>query len=395
MDPEVDPKLKSVFGFDNQTKSYNLGKGMLYGRRRVRQYFGSHIFYPEPSRFQAKYNRSFFSPYSRVNVGNWRGWLRNKHWEHDEDAGTNTDKSKIIVRNIKIFDGEIEELRKSIESSGESSNDTLDEAIKLINEKNENITDLQIHRLKEGFGEYGTASINLENPDQRHQADYILHKYVIQCIIRLKYPDYEYGYDEQLNMKDFEISNEEEKALESIKNEKTDEESKIELFGKIEDMPIIPIEFAWLLDKRIVKEEDFYKLFGRRGIFEILLPNKEETKDGKTQLNFDLSRKTSYRYMSKTAYTVFLKIWTANVIAKYIFKIYHDTSFTYIKGDTYPTIETIKSEMPITSEEEQLKIINGDAKRRVLQEVDNPNASPQIQALSPPSEKPSKEVRDK
>ena len=96
--------------------------------------------------------------------------------------------------------------------------------------------------------------------------------------------------------------------------------------------------------------------------------------------------------MSKKTYTVFLKIWTANVIAKYIFKIYHDTSFTYIKGDTYPTIGEIMSKMDINEDynikEEQLKIIKEDAKQRIILEADEPNVTSEIQEESPLSQKP-------
>ena len=139
-------------------------------------------------------------------------------------------------------------------------------------------------------------------------------------------------------------------------------------------------EYKFVLDKRIVKEKDFYKLFGIRGIFEILLPNKEETINGKTkilnELDFDLSQDPrSDRYMSITAYTVFLKIWTANVIAKYIFKIYHDTSFTYVKGDTYPTIGEIMSSMETTEDynikEEQSKILDSDRSNNYLSSAIN------------------------
>ena len=425
MDPEVDNKLKSVFGLDNQTRSFNLGPGALYGSNRIRQSLGSHMFNPEPEKavffgkydefsekLEAKKNRSFFSPYSPVTIGNWRGYSNpfTETFDPDEDAGFTSDKSRTLVRNIKILDREIEELHKSIESSGESSNDTLlDKAIKLINDKNEIITDLQIHRLEEGLGDYGTTNKpewfiktwNLKKAE-KHNGDYILHRYVIQCIIRLRCPRYRYavGYGEEIDIKDFEISKQEKDALESIKNEETDtynEESKIELFGKIKDMPIIPIEFAWLLDKRIVKEKKYYKLFGSHGIFRILLPNKEEWKGSKhiihKELDFDLSRDTPYnRYMSITAYTVFLKIWTANVIAKYIFKIYHDTSFTYVKGDIYPTIGEIMSSMETTEDynlkEEQLKIIKEDAERRIILEADEPNVTSEIQEVSPPSGKP-------
>ena len=404
---------------------------MLYGRKRVRQGFGEHKFYPEPEKskffsgkndeisekLEAEKNRSFFSPYSPVKIGNWR----------KEEKGFTSNDSKTLVRNIKNLEREIEELRKSIETSTETVNNenpSIKKAIKLINEKNENITDLQILRLKEGFGNYGTTNQpqsfiegwDLEKAE-RHNADYILHRYVIQCIIRLRFPyyDYGFGYSKEIAMKDFEISKQEEHALESIKNETTDtynEESKIKLFGIIKDMPIIPIEFAWLLDKRIVKEEldkrivkeeKSYKLFGWNGIFEILLPNKEERKGNKRniykELDFDLSYESPLnRYMSETDYKVFLKIWTANVIAKYIFKIYHDTSFTYIKGKIYPTIGECMSKMDITEdynikeeqeqEEEQLKIIKEDAKQRIILEADEPMVTIEKQKESPLSQKP-------
>ena len=147
----MDPRPKqSVFGFDNQTKSYNLGK-VIYGNKRIRQRFGSRRFNPKPEKSkifgeyseigeqgQAKENRSFFSPYSPVTIGNWRGDSNpfTESFDPDPDRGSTSDKSRKLVKNIKILDREIEELRKSIESSGESSNDTLlDKAIKLINEK--------------------------------------------------------------------------------------------------------------------------------------------------------------------------------------------------------------------------------------------------------------------
>ena len=414
---------QKVFEVDNQTR-YLRRPGNWYGTKYKAQYC-SHMFNPKPenSRFFGKYdevgekleakkNRKFFSPYTRVCIGNWRGWTNHyaESFDPDQDRGSVSDESEKLVKNIKKLDIKIEELRKSIETNTETvNNENLSKAINLINEKNENITDLQIHRLDEGFGNYGTTNQpedfietwNLKKAEI-HNGDYILHRYVIQCIIRLRCPHYIYAvdYGEEIDMKDFEISDEEKYALESIKKEETDtynEESKIELFGKIKDMPIIPIEFAWLLDKRIVKEKKYYKLFGSHGIFRILLPNKEEWKGSKhiihEKLDFDLSSDSPFnRYMSIKAYTVFLKIWTANVIAKYIFKIYHNTSFTYIKADTYPTIGECMSKMDITEDynlkEEQLKIIKEDAKQRIILEADEPNLTSEIQEVSPPSGKP-------
>ena len=416
-------ETQKVFEEDNKTG--NLKRpGNWYGIKYKAQYC-SHMFNPEPEnskffgkysevseKLEAKKNRKFFSPYTRVCIGNWRGWTNHyaNSFDPDPDRGNVSDKSKTLVENIKKLDMDIDKLLSSIITNTETvNNENLSKAINLINEKNENITDLQIHRLDEGFGNYGHTTHpesfmlqRFSEGEYKHNADYILHRYVIQCIIRLRCPRYTYAvdYGEEIDEKDFEISKQEKDALKSIKNEKTDtynEEAKIELFGKIKDMPIIPIEFSWLLDKRIVKEKKYYKLFGSHGIFRILLPNKEEWKGSKhiihEELDFDLSRDTPFnRYMSITAYTVFLKIWTANVIAKYIFKIYHDTSFTYIKGDTYPTIGECMSKMDITEDynlkEEQLKIIKEDAKQRIILEADEPNVTSEIQEESPLSQKP-------
>lgn len=376
-DPEVDP----VFKLDNQTKGFSK-PGKLYGTRYDAQQL-TFTRRPEDEtifglkdksteKLYAKRIKHFFSPYSSVNTGKWKGWLdSNNFWVHDEDAGfitdKITDKSRKLVKNIKKLDKQIEELRKSIETSTETVNkENLSKAINLINEKNSNITDLQIHRLDEGFGEYGTASINVPKPDHRHQADFTLQKYVFQCIIRLKYPNYEFNREWELNstktpdfnIDNFTISKEEEQALESLKNTPTNVKLD-KLFEKIKDIPIIPIEFAWLLDERIVKNVLHYNLFGKNGIFERIL-----TKDGNP-----IEEIGHYRYVSEEAHKVFLKIWTANVIVKYIFKIYHEVSYSYIKGENYPTIETIRSEMPITK-------------------ADEPSASLLIQEESPSSKKP-------
>lgn len=465
-------ETQKVFEQDNQTGNFRK-PGRFYGINYQMQGFCSHRFYPKPENarlmgkydevveeFHAKTNRKFFSPYTKVCIGNWRGTTNHyaKSFDPHPDRGDVSHKSEELVGNIKNLDMEINKVLSSIITNTETvNNENLKTAIKLINEKNENITDLQIHRLREGYGNYGHTThtekfmmMKAAKGEYVHNADYILHRYVIQCIIRLRFPKFDYPemYREEYNMKDFEISDEEKDALESIKNETTDtysEESKIELFGKIKDMPIIPIEFAWLLDKRIVNEKFKYKLFGSWGIFEILLPSlsaeekdkklkardsdkieleilerkgtkdltdmdsedlrklrkkcsidekeKEEEKLDPTLLSFNFDLNIKYnRYMFRTTYIVFKKIWTANVIAKYIFKIYHDTSFTYIKGDTYPTIGECMSKMDITQDynikEEQLKIIKEDAKQRTILDADEPNVTSDIQEQSPISQKP-------
>ena len=219
------------------------------------------------------------------------------------------------------------------------------------------------------------------------------------------------------------ISDEETNALEFIKENISIEQPikeyyrKNALFEEIKDMPIIPTDFAWLLDERIVKGDKLYnisiadrikdyskhgktrnyKLFGKgieisgsvnvaRTIFGIISFDKNEKNEDGTipDLLFGDEQFGDEQYINKVAYKIFLKIWTANVIAKYIFKIYHEVEYSHIYGEIYPTIGECMSKMDIT-EDYNLK---EDAKQRIILEADEPMVTIEKQKESPLSQKP-------
>ena len=361
-----------------------------------------------------KRNKKFFSPYNPVKKGEWKGYYNSADREWIKEESNKTKQSKVYIKEIKRLDEENEKSRKLLEEkllSSESSSavqekerlkEEIDQIKEEINEKNirknKIITDLQIHRLEEGYGNCGTekAERNLCTPGN---ADYILHTYVIQCINRLKYPWFggRYEPNDEIISKEITISDEETNALEFIKENISIEQPikeyyrKNALFEEIKDMPIIPTDFAWLLDERIVKGKESsdsiienktrnYKLFGK-GI--------EKEKYGRTYVNAkptifgiisfdeneknkDLELRGDKQYISEVAYKIFLKIWTANVIAKYIFKIYHEVEYSHIYGEIYPTIGEIMPE----EEKEKIKKIEDAAKEATAQKTASPAQRP-------------------
>merc|ERR1711916_48471 len=199
----MDPQVVSSTGFVFDPTSKYRKPGRFYGTKyRQKSYF---TMYPDYSKMKInKRNKKFFSPYNPVKKGEWKGYYNSfaaekGKWKKEESNETMV--SKIYIEEIKKLDEENENSRKLLEEkllSSESSSavqekerlkEEIDKIKEEINEKNirknKIITDLQIHRLEEGYGNCGTekAKHNLCTPGN---ADYILHTYVIQCINRLK-----------------------------------------------------------------------------------------------------------------------------------------------------------------------------------------------------------------
>ena len=95
-------------------------------------------------------------------------------------------------------------------------------------------------------------------------------------------------------------------------------------------------------------------------------------KADENEKNKDLELRGDKQYISEVAYKIFLKIWTANVIAKYIFKIYHEVEYSHIYGEIYPTIGEIMPE----EEKEKIKKIEDAAKEATAQKTASPAQRP-------------------
>ena len=89
----------------------------------------SQRFYPKPEKakvlgeysetveeLHAKTNRKFFSPYSQVCIGKWRGKTNHftETFDRDPDRGRVSDKSEKLVNNIKNSDMKINKVLSSI-----------------------------------------------------------------------------------------------------------------------------------------------------------------------------------------------------------------------------------------------------------------------------------------
>ncbi len=432
----MDPQVVSSTGFVFDPTSKYRKPGRFYGTKYKRSNRDTiQKFHRNPKKYtHYTQNKEFFSPYNPVIRDEWP-----------------TRQSKRYIKEIKRLDEENENSRKLLEEkllSSESSSAVqekeilkkeIDQIKEEINEKNmiknKIITDLQIHRLEVEF----------------KKSDYILHTYVIECINRLKYPWFNYSdslgqykTNPEIISQEMTISDEETNALEFIKEnisiEQPDEETnalefikknisieqpikeyyrKNALFEEIKDMPIIPTDFAWLLDERIVKGkessvsiiekvEDYvktkkrnYKLFGKGieisgrvnanpTIFGIISFDKNEKNEDGTILDLVFGYWGNEQYISEVAYKIFLKIWTANVIAKYIFKIYHEVEYSHIYGEIYPTIGEIMPE----EEKEKIKKIEDAPKIVNIERNEDAAKEATAQKKASPAQHPTEQTLD-